>query len=387
MELLRQRELDRLAVLVARNPIVAIIGARQVGKTTLAGQFGALFSGPVTRFDLEKPSDLARLADPMLALDGLEGLVILDEIQRAPNLFPVLRVLADADRGGRTRFLLLGSASPDLLQHASESLAGRIAYHRLGGFALDEVGPDRVARLWTRGGFPRAFLADQDDASVEWRQDFIQTFLERDLGQLGIRIPAETLRRFWTMLAHYHAQVWNGAELARAFGVAGTTVRRYLDTLTGALVVRQLAPWYENIAKRQVKSPKVLVEDTGLLHALLGVRTFDELLGHPKVGASWESFAGREVARRLGARPEECYFWSTHGGAELDLLVVRGRTKRAFEFKYTTAPRTTRSMHTAIEDLRLDRLDVIHAGTEVFPLTRQIRAVPLTEIDAAVAPL
>lgn len=297
-------------------------------------------------------------------------------------------LLLGADRpDAKTRFLLLGSASPDLLQQSSESLAGRIAYHALSGFSLDEVGADARLPLWVRGGFPRSFLADGDEASLEWRMDFIRSFLERDLGLMGFRIPAETMRRFWTMLAHYHGQVWNGAELSRAFGVAGTTVRRYLDTLTAALVVRQLQPWFENLGKRQVKTPKVLVNDTGLLHALLGLESYEDLAAHPKIGASWEGFAGSEVIRCLGARPDECYFWRTHAGAELDLLVVRGRRKRGFEFKYTVAPATTRSMHTAVDDLGLDHLDVIYAGSDVFRLSDRIRAVPLQHVAQSIEPL
>ena len=382
----RKAHLRRLATLVSRNPITAILGARQVGKTTLARQFGERRGGAVHRFDLESPADLARLSDPLLTLQRLDGLVVLDEVQRLPGLFPVLRVLADRP-DKKARFLLLGSASPELLQQSSESLAGRIAYHALSGFSLDEVGADARLPLWVRGGFPRSFLADGDEASLEWRMDFIRSFLERDLGLMGFRIPAETMRRFWTMLAHDHGQVWNGAELSRAFGVAGTTVRRYLDTLTAALVVRQLQPWFENLGKRQVKTPKVLVNDTGLLHALLGIESYEDLAAHPKIGASWEGFAGSEVIRCLGARPDECYFWRTHAGAELDLLVVRGRRKRGFEFKYTVAPATTRSMHTAVDDLGLDHLDVIYAGSDVFRLSDRIRAVPLQHVAQSIEPL
>jgi predicted AAA+ superfamily ATPase len=270
---------------------------------------------------------------------------------------------------------------------SSESLAGRIAYHELRGFSLDEVGSDLRDRLWLRGGFPRAFLAESDAASAEWRRDFVRTFLERDLAQLGVRIPAETLRRFWTMVAHYHGQVWSGAELARSFGVADTTVRRYLDVLTAALVLRQLSPWHENLGKRQVKAPKVFVNDTGLLHSLLGIETAFDLGGHPKVGASWEGFAAAQVIRQIGARADECYFWATHGGAELDLLVVRGQRRYGFEFKYTSAPSVTKSMHSAREDLHLARLDVVHAGEEVFPMREGIRAVALRRIQDALEPI
>lgn len=370
------------------HPVVGLLGARQVGKTTLARQIAGRFQGPVTRFDLEDPSDSARLADPKLALSRLEGLVVLDEVQRVPELFPLLRVLVDQEEPESTRrFLVLGSAGPDLLRQGSETLAGRIAYHELSGFAADEVGMDASDRLWIRGGFPRSFLAEDEAASFEWRRGFVRTFLEMDLPALGVRVPAPTLRRFWQMLAHYHGQTWNGAELARAFGVSGTTVRRYLDTLVAALVVRALPPWHENIAKRQVKSPKVYFADTGLLHTLLGLEDRADLEGHPKVGASWEGFVIEQLVVRLGARPEELYFWATHAGAELDLLVVRGRRRLGFEIKRTTSPSTTRSIHAARESLRLDRVDIIHAGEHTYPLAPGIRAVSFARLFEDVDPL
>lgn len=392
MILNRFRHLHQLEDLLTRYPIVAIVGARQVGKTTLARQLVARTVNPTTVFDLENPIDLARIGDPMLALKDLEGLVVLDEIQRKPDLFPVLRVLADRPRHP-ARFLVLGSASPTLLQQSSESLAGRIHYHELGGFAFDEVGVeslparerglkrgDATDRLWLRGGFPSSFMSSSDAASAEWRRDFVRTFLERDMPQLGVRVPAVTLRRFWTMLAHYHAQVWNGAELARAFGVTALTIRHYLDALTSALVIRQLPPWFENVGKRQVKAPKVYIADSGLLHTLLNVQSPVDLESHPKVGASWEGFALEEVITRLGAHPEECFFWATHAGAELDLLVGHGNRRWGFEFKRTVAPRVTQSMRSALSDLRLDRLEVIHAGDQTFPLADKVRAVALRRI-------
>lgn len=366
--------------------MVAILGARQVGKTTLAREIARRYPGPTTRLDLEDPDDLARLEEPRLALGGLQGLVIIDEVQRRPDLFPVLRVLVDRE-ASPSRFLLLGSAAPELLQQSSESLAGRIIYHELDGFALDEVAVEAVDRLWLRGGFPRSFLADSDAASSEWCQGFVRTFLERDAPALGIKIPAPSLHRFWRMLAHWHAQTWNAAEFSRAFGVAATTVNRYLDALTAALVVRQLQPWHENISKRQVKAPKVCIADSGLLHALLGISSREELQAHPKVGASWEGFATHEIAVRLGARSDECFFWATHAGAELDLLVVRGERRRGFEIKRTTAPKTTHSMHAARESLHLDSIDVVHAGERTFPMADGIRAVALSRIHEDLEPL
>ncbi|PYQ95343.1 MAG: hypothetical protein DMF95_29615 [Acidobacteria bacterium] len=378
-----ERDQDVLAVQTAlgRFPVVGIIGARQAGKTTLARAIAKRQLGPVTHFDLEDPADLARLADPRLALGDLRGLVILDEIQRRPEIFPTLRVLADR-RPRRVRFLVLGSASPDLLRQGSESLAGRIHYHELKGLSLSDVGRTRLKRLWLRGGFPRSFLAKSETESVAWRRALIRTFLERDLPQLGVQIPAETLRRFWTMVAHVHGQTWNASEFGRAFGMADTTVRRYLDLLTATFLVRQLQPFHENLAKRQVKAPKLYVSDSGLLHSLLGLHDERDLEGHPKVGASWEGFALDEVVRLMGARAEDCYFWATHAGAELDLLIVRGRRRWGFEVKKTSAPSLTRSMHIAMKDLRLDRLDVIHAGRDSFALAPKVRAVALADVAA-----
>jgi predicted AAA+ superfamily ATPase len=382
----RERHLRRVQELLARHPVVGILGARQVGKTTLARQLASRVEGPCAHFDLEDPEALARLSEPKLALQDLEGLVVIDEVQRSPDLFPVLRVLVDRP-DSKAQFLVLGSASPNLLRQSSESLAGRIVYHELTGFALDEVGFEAVSDLWLRGGFPRSFLAPTDGASSEWRQAFIRTFLERDIPQLGIQIPAPTLHRFWRMLAHYHGQVWNGAELARSLGVAGTTVRRYLDVLSGALVIRQLQPWRENISKRQVKFPKVYLVDSGLLHTLLGLEGKGDLEGHPKVGASWEGFVLGETVIRLGARGDEVFFWATHAGAELDLLVVRGRRRLGFEIKRTTAPSVTKSMHSAIETLGLERLDVLHAGATTFTLGEGIRAVAFHRLFEDLEPL
>lgn len=381
----RHRHLEAVRSLLSRNPVAAILGARQVGKTTLAKEMRISGWGPAAWFDLEDPAHLARLADPMLVLRGLRGLVVIDEVQRLPGLFPVLRVLAD--RPGRpARFLLLGSSSPNLKRQGSESLAGRIAHHILPPLSLDEVGRSASKRLWTRGGFPRAFLARSEAASVEWRREFVASFLERDLPQLGFGLPAYTMRRFWTMLAHYHGQVWNASEFSRSFGVADTTVRNYLDALSAAFVVRQLQPWHENLAKRQVKSPKVYLADSGLLHTLLGIDNLAALESHPRLGASWEGFAMEAVIRILGARPEECYFWATHAGAELDLLVVKGGKRRGFEFKHTETPALTPSMKIALDDLKLDQLDVVHAGEETFPLAERVRALPLGRVRSECEP-
>jgi hypothetical protein len=382
----RPRDASTVRHLLRRYPVVGIIGARQVGKSTLARAVAKAQAVLGAYFDLEDPRDLARLADPIAALETFKGLVVLDEVQRFPGLFEVLRVLADRP-GQRRRFLVLGSASPALLRQGSESLAGRIAYHELGGFTLEEVGPARHARLWLRGGFPRAFTARSDAQSDAWRSEFVRTFLERDIPALGIGVQPATLRRFWTMLAHYHGQVWNASEFGRAFGVADTTARNYLDLLTAAMVVKQLQPWHENIGKRQVKAPKVYLADSGLLHTLLNLPTLHDLQGHPKVGASWEGFALEQVVRHLGARGQECYFWATHGGAELDLLVIRGSRRLGFEFKRTTAPKQTPSMRSALHDLGLRSLTVVHAGAQTFSLGDGIRAVALGRILQDIEPL
>ena len=372
MEIAREHHLRRVRLLLREYPVVAILGARQVGKSTLARQLAAR-RGPTHWFDLENPVDLARLADPGLELRALRGLVVLDEIHRLPDVFPLLRVLADRPRTP-ARFLVLGSASPALLKQTSETLAGRVAFHELDGFGLREISD--WERLWLRGGFPLSYLARSEAASRRWRDGFIQTFLARDVPELGSLVPSTTLRRFWTMLAHWHGQIWNGAEFGRAFGVSHTTVRRYLDLLTSVFVARQLQPWHENISKRQVKSPKVYIGDSGILHALLGLASREDVVAHPKVGASWEGFVVGQIIHLLGAAPEQCFHWSTHSGAELDLLVLSGNRRYGFEVKRTEAPRLTASMRSAFETLRLDRLDVVHAGAERFALAKGVRALP-----------
>lgn len=383
----RVGHLHQLRTLLAQFPVVGLIGSRQVGKTTLALSYAdSDLVGEVTRFDMENPRHRSRLEDPMFALEGLRGLVVLDEIQLRPELFPVLRVLADRP-GVPARFLVLGSASPELLRQSSESLAGRIAYHELEGFSLDEVGAENLDALWFRGGYPRSYIAPSESASGLWRQQFIRTYLERDLSELGIQLPSTTIRRFWTMLAHYHGEIWNASELARAFGVSNKTVLNYLETLCSTFMAKRLEPWHENIAKRQVKAPKIYLADSGILHALLGLETRDDLLSHPKVGASWEGFAIGEIVSHLGARPEECFFWKLHSGAELDLLVRRGNIRRGFELKLTSSPRVTPSMRSALEILNLEELVVVHAGEESYPLTSQIRAVPLRRLREGIVPL
>lgn len=382
----RSAEVEAVRLLLRRNPVVAILGARQVGKSTLAREVARLHGGPVHHFDLEDPEVLVRFEEPMLLLRRLKGLVVLDEIQRTPEIFPVLRVLADRP-GPPARFLVLGSAAPELLRQSTESLAGRIAFRVLGGFGMDEVGARRMEDLWVRGGFPRSFLAEDAAASLAWRRGFVRGLFERDLPGLGIRVPRETMGRFSTMLAHYHGQTWNASEFARSFGVSDHTVRRYLDILTGAFVVEQVRPFTASVGKRVVKSPRVFLADTGVLHALLGLETLEDVESHPKVGASWEGFAGAAVRRRLGALPEECHFWATQSGAELDLLVVRGRRRLGFEVKRTALPRTTRSMHIAMEDLGLESLTVIHAGSDTFPLAERIRAVALSRVLEDLEPL
>ena len=358
-----------------RSRIVALIGPRQSGKTTLAREF--VPSNSLNYFDLEDPISLARLDEPMIALRDLNGLVVIDEIQRKPELFPILRVLADRDPLP-ARFLILGSASPELTQRSSESLAGRLETIAMGGFSLAEVGNDQQSQHWLRGGFPLSFLAPSEEASSVWRKNFIQTFLERDLPLLGVRMPATTMLRFWTMVAHYHGQIWNAAEPARSLGVSEPTVRRYLDLLEGLFLVRQLPPWHTNLKKRQVRSPKLYFRDSGILHQLLGIRSAFELQTHPKLGASWEGYVIEEIFKSV--EPDEAYFWATHNGAELDLLIIKNGRKLGVECKRVDAPRLTPSMRIAFQDLRLDHLVVIYPGDRRYPLADYITAVPLNAL-------
>jgi len=371
----RPRWLAEIRAALKRSRVTALVGPRQSGKTTLARQIVAPDS--LAYFDLEDPRSLARLAEPMMTLAPLRGTVVVDEIQRRPDLFPILRVLADR-RPAPARFLILGSASADFLRQSSETLAGRLETITLSGFALDEVGASALPRHWRRGGFPAAFLARSEQASFVWRLQFIHTYLERDLPQFGITVPAPTLLRFWTMLAHYHGAVWNAAEVARSLGVSEPTARRYVDMLTGLFLVRQLQPWHANLKKRQVKAPKVYVRDSGLLHALLGLGSEREIVAHPKVGASWEGYAIEETLRRV--RPQATYFWATHTGAELDLLFFEGGRRYGVEVKFQDAPRLTPSMRIALTDLALEHLTVLYPGDRRYDLDRRVTVIPLAEL-------
>ncbi len=357
-----------------RSRVVALLGPRQCGKTTLAREFVAPDS--LNYFDLEDPRSLARLTEPDTALRPLKKLVVIDEIQRRPDLFPLLRVLADR-RPLPARFLVLGSASPDLLRQSSESLAGRIETVPLEGFRLSDLGAAFQGRHWLRGGFPLAYTPRTEADSLAWRRQFLQTFLERDLPQLGVTIPALALRRFWNMIAHYHGQVWNAAELARALSVSEPTVRRYLDLMADVFMLRQLPPWFENLGKRQVKAPKVYVRDSGLLHALLGIANQRDLEFHPKVGASWEGYAVEEVLKSFG--PDEAYYWATHNGAELDLFLFKDGRRIGVECKRADAPVLTTSMRVALTDLKLDRLYVLYPGDKTYSLAKKVEVIPLAK--------
>lgn len=368
--------LNQLHSAIERSPITALLGPRQCGKTTLARQFAG--DQRATFFDIESVPDQRRLQNPEMVLGGLIGLVILDEIQERPELFQVLRVLVDRPEN-QARFLILGSASPAIIKSASETLAGRLEFIELNGFDLLETGADTWETLWVRGGFPRSFLAKSDTDSQVWREGFIRTFLERDIPQLGINIPALAMRRFWTMLAHYHAQTWNASEISRSLGISDKTVRSYLDILTGTFMIRQLQPWFENLGKRQVKSPKIYFRDTGLLHSLLGVPDKHSLLGHPKVGASWEGFAMEQAIQIL--RPTEVYFWGTHAGAELDLIFLHKGKRFGMEFKFNEAPVLTPSMRTAFSELQLKHLWVVYPGMETYPVENGITTLPLVYMD------
>lgn len=361
------------------HSVVGILGPRQVGKTTLARLYAERYKN-VEFFDLENPIDLARLDNPMVTLKRLTSdLIIIDEVQRRPDLFPMLRVLVDEKP---RKFLILGSASRDLLQQSSETLAGRIGYIELPPFSLSET--HEANKLWLRGGFPHAYLARSSEKSYEWRQAYISTFIERDIPNLGFSVPPVVMRRLWMMLAHYHGNVMNISEIGKSLSLVHHTVQRYVDILAGTFMVRQLHPWFENISKRQVKSPKIYIRDSGLLHALLTIETQKQLDVYPHLGASWEGFALEETIKAYHARPEECYFWATHQGAELDLIIFKGGKRLGFEFKYTDYPVATKSMHIALEDLKLDHLYLVHPHEKSFPLTDNMTALG---IDSFYKPL
>lgn len=379
--ILRERHEFEVRRLLREFPVVALVGARQVGKSTLAREVASSLGDSVRTFDLESERDLALLASAEAVLSPLRGVVVIDEVQRMPSMFPALRPLADR-KPVRTRFLLLGSASPELATRGSESLAGRIVFHELGGFNLLETGADAWRRLWMRGGYPKSFTARSDAASLEWRLAFLETYLERDVLGVDMRMPPAELRRFWQMLAHWHGQRWSAAEFARAFGVSESTARRWLDALDGLFAVRLLQPWHVSVAKRQVRAPKVYIRDSGMLHALLGVRDLGDLRVRPQIGASFEGFAIDQAIQITGARRNECYHWATHQGAELDLLLVRGSRAIGFEVKCSEAPTLTKSMQIAKSDLGLERLYVVHQGVDRFALAPGIEALPIFELPS-----
>ena len=375
----RPHFLSGMQSLLGCHPALAILGPRQAGKTTLCRQFSGIFPpDQVHWLDLEHPADNARLAEPSLYLSGLSGLIVIDEVQLRPDLFPILRPLIDSQKN-RQKYLLLGSASRDLVEKSSETLAGRLAYMELTPFLGIEVFDDE--RLWQRGGFPMSYLAQSETSSLLWRRQFMRSFLERDIPSFGIRVPPETLRRFWTMLAHYHGCVFNASELARSFSISAPTVDRYLDILVSTFVVRRLQPWHENIGKRQVKAPKVYIRDSGLLHTLLSIDDREALLGHPKLGASWEGFVIEQIISSHGF--PDAYFWATHGGAELDLFLPLGTQRIGIEIKFSEAPKITPSMKIAIDTLGLTQLFVIVPGRANYPLGDKIRVMGLREyLDA-----
>lgn len=373
--ILRKEYIHEIDAAIRRAPVVSLLGPRQCGKTTLARLFGDKHEA--TYFDLESIPDQRRLQNPELMLGSLHGLVILDEIQIMPELFNVLRVLVDRP-DNQAKFLILGSASPHILKNVSETLAGRTEFIELSGFNIEETGKESQEELWTRGGFPLSFLAGSNQDSQAWRENFIRTFLERDIPQLGISIPAQAMRRFWTMLAHYHGQTLNASELGRSLGLSDKTIRSYLDILTGTFMVRQLQPWYENISKRQVKAPKIYFRDSGLLHSLLDIPDHHHLMAHPRLGASWEGFALEQILQIIG--PTEPYFWATHSGTEVDLFFSKDGNRYGVEFKYNEAPKISKSMHIALNDLGLSHLYVVYPGKESYPVAKNISVVSLVDV-------
>jgi predicted AAA+ superfamily ATPase len=369
----RKRDLDHIRELIDLFPVTAVLGARQSGKTTLVGQIKANHF-----FDLENPRDIARLDNPQITLENLSGLIVIDEVQRKPDLFPLLRFLVDKNKS--QRYLILGSASRDLVKHSSESLAGRIGYYHLAGLSLEDVGAKNWRTLLLRGGYPRAFLAKEDKQSFLWLEQYITTFLEKDIPQLGIQIPSHTLRRFWMMISHYHGQLINFSEIGRSFGISDVTVRKYTDILEGTFMVRILMPWHNNTSKRLIKSPKLYLNDSGIFHSLQSIETESELWAHPKLGASWEGFALEQTIRAIGKDSNEVFFWGTQGGAELDLFWKNKGTCFGAEFKYMDAPVMTKSMSIALHDLELEHLYVIYPGNQSYQLDKQVSVMPLDQV-------
>lgn len=357
------------------HKVCALLGPRQCGKTTLSQEFASLKEIPrINIFDLEDYSDLERLADPLLALSDLEGFVIIDEIQYKPNLFSTIRVLADKKN---IKFLVLGSASRDLIKQSSETLAGRIGYIELTPLVLSESQSLDIDNLWVRGGFPLSYLADNDELSFLWRQNYVKTFLERDVPRLGFSIPTMQLRRFWMMLCHYHGGIFNASELGKSLGVSHHTAKNYLDILEGTFMVRVLQPWHENLKKRQVKTPKIYFRDSGIYHVLLGLNSYESMAISPKIGSSWEGFALEQVINHYNAESEECYFWSAHGVAEIDLVIIKDGKRVGFEFKYSSTPKITKSIEIALSDLKLDQVKIIFPGDKTYKLSEKIKAIGL----------
>ena len=354
-------------------PVCALIGPRQCGKTTIAQKFSEQYQGAVHHFDLEDDRDLAKLQDPMLTLGALEGLIIIDEVHHIPDLFRSLRVLVDEKKP--RQFLILGSASQKLLQQTSETLAGRISYIEMTPFSLSEVADQQ--KLWIRGGFPLAYLAKTDAISEGWRRSYIKTFLEKDIPSFGFSMSPQKIRRFWTMIAHYHGQIFNASEIGLSLGINYKTAQHYLDILESTFMIRRLNPWFSNIKKRQIKSPKIYFRDSGIFHTLMGIHDNQALQDHPKIGASWEGFAMEQIIRHHQAESEDCYFWAVQSGAELDLLIEKNGEKIGFEFKYTSRPALTKSTQTALEDLSLDKITIITPESDFFPLSPKVNACNL----------
>ena len=379
MQIIRQSEIGQAKRLLKSNPVVALLGPRQCGKTTLSRQIIQRLKSEAHFFDCESPKDIHRLGDPLTALTDLKGIVVIDEIQRVPEIFPVLRVLAD--RAQNVRYLILGSASPHLLKQSSETLAGRIAFMEISGFHQGNILSDKIENLWIRGGFPRSYLARTEKDSFQWRQDFIATFLERDIPNLGVQIPARMLQRFWAMLAHYHGQLFNASEIGRSLGVSDHTARRYLDLLAATFMIREIRPWFYNTKKRIIKTPKIYFRDSGVLHALLSIENKKGLLTNPKLGASWEGFALEEVIKSLEIKESQVYFWGVHTGAEIDLVFEKNGNLYGVEVKYTQAPAVTVSIKAAIEELSLKHVWVIYPGREKYQLSNKVTVFPIAGMD------